>query len=163
MADEGSLYDRDFVRWSDEQAHALRSAGLSGTNLPLDWDHLAEEVDGLGRSLRSELRNRLATVLEHLLKLTLSAATDPRAGWVETILRERVEIDGLLHDNPSLRSSLPGSLDAAAAKSRKLAEISLRRHGEWSTEVSRACDETRFSEDQILGHWLPRHDGKDAP
>ena len=39
------LYDRDFVRWTETQAAELRRAAETGTNLPLDWTHLAEEVD----------------------------------------------------------------------------------------------------------------------
>ena len=37
-----SLYDRDFVLWTEEQAAALRRA--KGSNLPLDWENLAEEM-----------------------------------------------------------------------------------------------------------------------
>ena len=156
MADGLSLYERDFVRWSEEQAHALRSAAESRTNLPLDWENLAEEIDGLGRSLRSELRNRIATILEHLFKLSLSRAADPRDGWVETIMRERIEIAALLDENPSLRPGLSDSLAGADRKARKLAEISLRRHGEWSTEVDEALAGAHFMEAQILGSWLPQ-------
>ncbi len=156
MADGLSLYERDFVRWSEEQAHALRSAAESRTNLPLDWENLAEEIDGLGRSLRSELRNRIATILEHLFKLSLSRAADPRDGWVETIMRERIEIEALIEESPSLRSSLPDSLPPAERKARSLVELSLRRHGEWSTEVGQALASAHFTEAQILGSWLPQ-------
>ncbi|NNM74583.1 DUF29 domain-containing protein [Enterovirga aerilata] len=161
MADGLSLYEQDFVRWSEEQAHALRAAGISGTNLPLDWDNLAEKIDGLGRSLRSELRNRLATIIEHLLKLGVSTAADPRGGWVETVMRERIEVESLLDESPSLRASLPDSLDRAERKARKLAEVSLPRHGEWSPAASRRFGETRFSNSDVLGPWLPDAVGSD--
>ena len=153
MAD--GLYEQDFVRWSEEQAHALRAAAESGTNLPLDWDRLAEEIDGLGRSLRSELRNRLATIIEHLFKLRLSSAADPRSGWVETVARERIEVETLLEENPSLRSSMSETLIAADRKARRLAEVSLRRHGEWSGTVGRELANLRFSETEVLSDWLP--------
>ncbi len=163
MTDGLPLYERDLVRWSEEQAHALRAARESRTNLPIDWDNLAEEIDGLGRALRAELRNRLATVLEHLYKLRLSGAADPRAGWTETIMRERVEIESLLQDNPSLRSSLTSALEAADQKARKLAQISLTRHGEWSADRSRTLETARFSEADVLGPWLPGEPGADRP
>jgi len=41
MAKLNNLYDEDFVRWTEEQAAALRQA--KGSNLPLDWENLAEE------------------------------------------------------------------------------------------------------------------------
>lgn len=158
MAEGLALYEEDFVRWSEEQAHALKAAAGSGTNLPLDWEHLAEEIDSLGKSLRSELRNRLATVIEHLFKLKLSRAVEPRGGWAETIIRERIEIELLVDDNPSLRSSLSDSLISADMKARRLAEASLRRYCEWGPDSPRAMSETRFAEAEVLGHWLP-----DAP
>ena len=155
MTDTSDLYERDFVRWSEEQAAALRSASQSRTNLPLDWEHLAEEIDSLGRSLRSELRNRLAVVIEHLLKLHLSPAVEPRSGWAETIGRERVEIESLLDENPSLRASLSDALAAADNKGRRLAQIGLEHHDEWSAAVARALAELRFREEDVLGSWLP--------
>jgi sugar (pentulose or hexulose) kinase len=61
------LYGRDFVRWAEAQAAALRAAARAGAILPLDWEHLAEEVEDLAQSQRRELRSRLGTILEHLL------------------------------------------------------------------------------------------------
>jgi hypothetical protein len=81
------LYDEDFVRWTEEQSSALRDAAGVGTNLPLDWEHLAEEIESLGRSQRHELHSRLAVILEHLMKLEHSPAIDPRTGWMDTISR----------------------------------------------------------------------------
>ena len=100
------LYEQDFVRWTEAQAANLRQAGAARANLPLDWDNLAEEVESLGRSQRRELRSRIAVVIEHLLKLARSPAEEPRAGWIETIARERAEIERLLEDSPSLRGEL---------------------------------------------------------
>jgi hypothetical protein len=93
MPGASELYQQDFVLWSAEQASALRKAAESGTNLPLDWENLAEEIESLGRSMRSELRGRLATVVEHLLKLEFSPAPEPRRGWIETVFRERREVE----------------------------------------------------------------------
>ena len=146
MSDGLNLYERDFVR---------RSAARSGVNLPLDWEHLAEEIDNLGRSLRAELRNRLATIIEHLLKLEVSRAVDPRAGWMETIQRERVEVEAPLDENQSLRTMLTESLASADRKSRKLAEFGLARHSKWNPTAERELEETRFADAEVLGPWLP--------
>ena len=74
------LYEEDFVRWTEEQSSALRKAARIGTNLPLDWENLAEEIESLGRTLSLELRSPIAVILEHLLKLEHSPAIDPRRG-----------------------------------------------------------------------------------
>ncbi len=150
MPEQADIYEQDFVRWSEEQVSALRAAGATRPNLPLDWDHLAEEIDALGRSVRSELRSRLATIIEHLFKLEISSALDPRSGWIETVRRERIEVEALLDDNPSLRAGLPDSLDAADRKARKLARLNFERYGEWNPDTRRALDETRFPEHEVL-------------
>ena len=100
------LYEEDFVRWTEEQAAALRDAARLSTNLPLDWENLAEEIDSLGRSQSRELGSRIAVIIEHLIKLETSPAADPRPGWIDTIGRERRDIEDLLNDSPSLRVRL---------------------------------------------------------
>jgi hypothetical protein len=42
------LYEEDFVRWTEQQSTALRKAAGFRTNLPLDWENLAEEIESLG-------------------------------------------------------------------------------------------------------------------
>ena len=44
MTDLKRLYERDFAAWSKQQAEALRAAGRGGSNQPLDWENLAEEM-----------------------------------------------------------------------------------------------------------------------
>jgi hypothetical protein len=93
-----SLYDADFALWAAEQARLMRA----GERRVLDWDHLAEEIDSLGRSQRREVRSRLIRIIEHLLKLDASADAAPRAGWRRTVRDQRLEIRLLLEDSPSL-------------------------------------------------------------
>ena len=162
MPDAQDLYEADFVRWSEDQASALRSAGSSGANLPLDWEHLAEEIDSLGKSLRSELRNRCATIIEHLLKLSISPADGPRSGWIGTIERERVDVELLLRDNPSLRTGLSATIDDALAKAKRVASINLREHDEWTPEVPSLLKVAEFGIEEVLGPWLPPAGARDT-
>jgi Domain of unknown function DUF29 len=150
-ADTAQLYEEDFVRWTEEQSHALREAAHSGVNLPLDWENLAEEIDDLGRSVRRELRSRIAVILEHLLKLEHAPATDPRQGWMETIARERSEIELLLDESPSLRRDVAAIIAEASPKTARLTTRVLRLHGE---DVGHLTP-PGYTEDQVLGDWLP--------
>src|SRR5947199_379149 len=79
------LYDQDFLRWTAEQARALHEAAHVGSNLPLDWDNLAEEIESLGRAQRNQLASRIATILDHLMKLQASPAEASRRGSEATI------------------------------------------------------------------------------
>jgi hypothetical protein len=117
------LYEEDFLLWTKEQARLLREAAERGVNLPLDWENLAEEVESLGRSDRRELRSRIATIIEHLLKLEHSSAREPREGWRNTVDRSRREAKLILKESPSLRNDVPELLDEASTN---FAEFALR-------------------------------------
>src|SRR6266481_6535391 len=103
MAKLGALYDEDFVRWTEQQAAGLRraqsSAGAGGSNLPLDWENLAEEIESLGKSDRRELTSQVRRILRHLLKLEASPAIQPQPGWRATIIDARREIAGIWRDS----------------------------------------------------------------
>jgi hypothetical protein len=145
------LYEQDFFRWTEQQAQALRAAASMRINVPLDWENLAEEVESLGRSQRSELGSRILVIVEHLMKLQASSAEAPRRSWRATILRERALIEGLLDDSPSLRNAVPGLISRALRQARRLVEEQLAEHGEASATL-RSLD---YTEDQVLGDWLP--------
>ena len=53
------LYAEDFYVWTQAQAEALRRLAETRWNGPLDLEHLAEEVEDLGRSTRNAVRSQL--------------------------------------------------------------------------------------------------------
>lgn len=149
------LYEEDFVRWTEQQAAALRQAAAAGTNLPLDWENLAEEIDSLGRSLRRELRSRIRVIIEHLIKLEASPATDPRRGWIETIDRERSEIEVLLDDALSLKGEASAMVEHEIFRAIRHMTQVLHRHGEATPEALAQVRATTYTEEQVLGDWFP--------
>jgi len=97
-------YEEDFVAWLEDQARWARR-GEAGE---LDLDNIAEELEGMARSDRREIRNRLIVLLIHLLKYS----AEPRrrwSGWLATIGEQRSRIATVIDDNPSLKS-FPGSI-----------------------------------------------------
>jgi Domain of unknown function DUF29 len=145
------LYEEDFLRWTEQQSHALREAARLGTSLPLDWENLAEEIESLGASQRREFRSRLAVILEHLMKLEHSPAIDPRTGWIDTISRERMNIEDLLQDSPSLRRELALMIDQLKPRVARLAAGSLFGYG----ETVKKLPLPNYTEDQVVGDWFP--------
>ena len=154
MPGPGSLYDEDFVRWSEEQAGAIRAASASGTNLPLDWENLAEEIESLGRSHRAELASRTRTLIEHLLKLEHSAATFPKRGWSNTVDRTRLEIDDLVKVSPSLRRELADVVEEVTASASRLAARALDREGEIEAAM-RLSSRQPYRIQEVFGPWFP--------
>jgi len=57
-------YEEDFVAWLEDQARRARR-GKAGE---LDLENIAEELEGIARSDRREIRYRLIVLLVHLLK-----------------------------------------------------------------------------------------------
>ena len=148
-----SDYDADLVLWSREQADLLRRmAAGERVNDQVDWRNVAEEIESLGKSDRRELDSRIEIILQHLIKLQVSPALQPRAGWKRTIVGQRSRIGRLLKDSPSLRPIVPAAISDALASAREIARLELEEFGEpWLTEPA----ELTFSDDQVLGSWLP--------
>ena len=64
MSEDPSQYEADFYQWSLEQARLLRS----GEWKAVDVEHLAEEIEDIGKSLRREWESCLKALIVHLLK-----------------------------------------------------------------------------------------------
>jgi len=142
------LYEADVYAWSKEQADLLRARRFED----LDIEHLIEEVDDLGESLYRSARSRIRTIIEHLLKLEHSPARDPRAGWVETVMAQRSDLEDEL--TASLRPRIEQALSRTYNQARRNTAAALREHGEQAT--ADALPETcPYSLDQITGDWLP--------
>jgi len=117
--DKQSLYERDYYRWALQQARALKEHRLED----LDWENLSDEVEGLAKTARRELRSRLKVLLEHLIKWQLQPQRRGRS-WRTTVAVQRLEIREHLDENPGLKPSVAEVL-AQAYKAARL-EVSGR-------------------------------------
>jgi hypothetical protein len=153
--DAPTLYDEDFVAWTEQQAAALRLAARGGINQSLDWENLAEEIESLGKSDRRELRSQIYRIVRHLAKLQFSPAGDPQHGWRESIRDGRMQAELVLDDSPSLRRVLPEIVATQARKAIEHAIADLRGHGEIDPATERAMRAVQYSADQVLGDWFP--------
>ncbi|MBV8705352.1 MAG: DUF29 domain-containing protein [Acetobacteraceae bacterium] len=154
-----SLYDSDLVAWSVEQAIAIREAGQRRVNAPIDWENVAEEIESLGKSERLALRSRIGSVIEHLLKLQVSPATEPERLWRETIRRTRGEIADILKQSPSLRREVAGMAADQMVRMRALVRDTMADYGETPRQP---LDAVTFDEAKVLGDWLPDRRQSDA-
>ncbi len=109
-------YDKDFYKWSSRQAKLLRSGKLKEA----DIEHIAEEIESMGRSEKRELLSRLEVLLLHLLKWDYQPAKRG-ASWVSSIEEQQDRIADHLEDNPSLKSNLSEALTKAYKYARRTA------------------------------------------
>lgn len=144
----GNLYETDFYAWANEQAALLRAGKLAAA----DIEHIAEEIESMGRTEKRELANRLVVLLLHLLKWQFQPVRRG-SSWEATIRVQRRDLDVHLKDNPSLNA--------------KVGEVIEQAYG---NALIQAADETGLPEttfpaecpwsfDQIMdaGFWPDRH------
>lgn len=155
MSDAKILHDQDFVAWSKEQADALRTAMRGGSNQELDWENLAEEVEGLGISERRELHSQVQRIIRHLLKLQFSSATEPRRRWVESISDARSEIELVLRMSPSLKAELAAAVAEETEIAARRAIADLEKYGEMSPALSLKIRVASFTPDEVADDWFP--------
>ncbi|WP_258591021.1 DUF29 domain-containing protein [Mesorhizobium sp. AR07] len=101
-------YETDYAQWCAEQGALLREGRLSD----LDRENLAEEIESLGRSDRREIRSRMRVLIAHLLKWEFQPGHRCHS-WQASISEQRVWIEGIIKDSPSLRRYPAQSFDEA--------------------------------------------------
>lgn len=60
----GKRYEQDVVAWAQEQAALLREGKFSA----VDVEHIADEIEDVGKSEQRELSSRMAVLLADLLR-----------------------------------------------------------------------------------------------
>jgi hypothetical protein len=147
------LYEDDFYAWTRDQARALRRLAASRPNLTLDFAHLIEEVADLGISQRDAVHSQLRRIIGHCLKLKYSPARDPRAGWYETIIQARTEIEDKI--SRTIRRGLPRRLPRLWQQARRDTAAAFRLHGEHAT-ADALPDTCPYRLADLLRHdWYP--------
>jgi hypothetical protein len=99
--EQQSLYHQDFYTWAMRTAEMLRQGRLD----QLDTEHLAEEVEDMGKSTQRELASRLIVLLAHLLKWQYQPDGRDVHGrsWALTVKEQRRRVQLLLDKNPGLK------------------------------------------------------------
>jgi hypothetical protein len=143
------LYEEDFYVWTEVQADLLRARRFEA----LDLENLVEEVEALGRAEKKEVLSNATVIIEHLLKLQYSPATDPRSGWIDSVLEHRIRLEYEL--TPRLRQILQDELPRVYAVARRAAERRLQAHGEDAAAAALPAT-CPYTLDQIITDWWPR-------
>src|SRR5215469_242920 len=123
---EGPRYEDDFYAWTQHQAEVVRTMPVADNRF--DREHVAEEIEDLGKSERDAVRSQIRRIIEHFLKLAYSPAQAPRVGWMETIDEARETLSDKLTE--TLRREVEANFEKLYAEGRRRAARGLRRHGE---------------------------------
>ena len=132
-----TAYDTDIIAWAEEQARLLRAGRFDA----LDIEHLAEEIEDVGKSEQRELANRMAVLLAHLLKWRCQPEYRG-SSWRRTIKEQRNALSLCIDKTPSLKRNL---------------EDTLWWSGVWSDAVAKASQETRLGDFPETCPWRFEH------
>jgi hypothetical protein len=116
MAAIQSLYDSDFYAWALQNAALFKAKRFN----ELDFEHLAEEIENMGKSEGRELDSRLTELLLHLLKWHYQTQRRCRS-WTVSINKQRIGVDKVLDENPSLKHELEERLQQSYKYARRYA------------------------------------------
>ena len=94
-------YGRDVAAWSVEQARLLRAGLLD----QIDIEHVADEIEDVGKSEARELASRMAVLLAHWLKWEHQPLLRSPS-WQNTIREQRKQVLRRLKRTPSLGPEL---------------------------------------------------------
>jgi hypothetical protein len=95
---KNNLYEQDFYLWIKATAQNLKEGNFNQIDIP----NLVEEIESMGRSEKRELKSRLIVLLMHLLKWEYQPEKRSQS-WRSTITEQRICIEVLLEDSPSLQ------------------------------------------------------------
>lgn len=99
------MYERDLYVWAQTNAQLLREGRLS----EIDVEHIAEELEDVGKSERRALASHIRNVVLHLLKWQFQSRLRS-VSWELLIRNARREIQLILEDSPSLVQRFPDLL-----------------------------------------------------
>ena len=112
------LYEEDFYAWTQQQAELLRRLPPVGNEL--DIEHIAEEIEDLGRSDLRAAQSLCEHIIEHFLKLEYSGLADPADHWRDEIVEWRLQLEKILTRTIEAKLDLPARYRAALRLLRRL-------------------------------------------
>ncbi|MEA5616399.1 DUF29 domain-containing protein [Cronbergia sp. UHCC 0137] len=136
-----SLYDQDFYLWTQTIVEQLKNNSFNQIDVP----NLIEEIESMGRGEKRELKNRLIVLLMHILKWQYQPEKRSQS-WRSTITEQRICIDTLLEDSPSLQPLLQEIFVDCYQKAR------LKAAEETEIKINLFPQECPFSLEETLKH-----------
>ncbi len=155
-----STYDDDFFAWTREQAAALRKIPKAAVGPFIDIEHVAGEIEDLGKRDLREVTSFLARLFEHLIKIDACRGSADVPHWyAETLVFQSSAA-------ASFSASMRQSIDLARiwAQSRKRINVFLDKVGvppSSRTDCPFTLDEL-LSDDFDLGLALARLDAAES-
>jgi len=114
-----SIYEEDYQQWLDQTVLLLKNRQVDS----LDYEHLIEELEALGREQKNAVESLVIQIIQHLLfyQYWSSEREDNERHWRGELIGFRTQLELRLTTN--LRNHLSNRLDYLYGKARKMAEV----------------------------------------
>jgi hypothetical protein len=109
-------YDLDFYSWTIRNAELIRRGEFD----LIDAEHVAEEIEDMGKAVKRALESRFEKILLHLLKWQFQPQRRG-SSWETSLAVHRRAVAKLLRENPSLKPTIPAEIEDAYPTARLLA------------------------------------------
>jgi hypothetical protein len=139
-----ATYDTDLIAWANQTAQLLREQRWQ----EVDWEHLIEEVEDLGKSERSAIGSQMERIMLHLLKWEYQPQRRSDS-WLDSINDGRSQIRRKIEDSPSLKNYPDRIIDKEYERACKEAA---KQTGLDIAIFPATCP---YPTDRVLGDWLP--------
>jgi len=138
-----NLYDQDFYLWTQTIVQHLKENKFNEIDIP----NLIEEIESMGKSEKRELKSRLIVLLMHLLKWQYQPEKRSES-WRSTVTEQRICIELLLEDSPSLQPLITEIFADCYEKAR------LKASEETGIKLNFFPKESPFSLDETLNNYF---------
>ena len=142
-----SLYETDFYAWTQQQAERLRRAMVEASPEGIDWRHVAEEIEDMGKRDCRGAKSEIEHIIAHLLKLRFSPNEQAGKKWVVEVEAFRSNYQRIIDDSPGLVPKIQSDLDKLQAR----AAGGVQREFELYEPDTPVDTSLRWTLDQILG------------
>jgi len=136
-------YEHDFYGWLIEQARHVRDGRWDA----VDRENLVEEIESLGREQFNKLESALRVLMLHMLKWDHQPQKRSRS-WALTVRTQRLEVEDVLSDNPSLKPRI----GEAMARGYRKARVEAAKETELDEHVFPAS--CPYDWDEVMGREL---------
>jgi Domain of unknown function DUF29 len=96
-----------------------------------DAEHIAEEIEGMGKRDRREVSSRLKVLIAYLLKWTAQPERREGSTWSASIDEQRSELEEIFEQSPSLRRYAEEDLERIYGKALRLAAKEIGVESSW--------------------------------
>ncbi len=112
------LYAKDESLWITENVQLLREGKFSEA----DWEHIAEELEIIGKSQFREVFSRMIELFLHLLKWMMQK-NYRGSGWEVSIQKQRDELNEIFSDSQNLKKYADENTARAYDKAKRRANL----------------------------------------